>query len=299
VKSSAVAALTLTLVEGELKLMAWTKQKTAIVASVGILLAAGTATVAVKTVHDHSVYSWEVADADMRVFYRAQPQVVIVPTIFPDSENGFFGADGRRGAIGIAQPFINIVQFAYQKHDLRIVIATDLPSGRFDYIAKLVNPPAINTNWTIALQKEIIRKFGITGRIALMESNVLVLKADNNGIRGFKVSHNMPNGQARTPIIEQAQNGLKLGFAFHEQPVSTLIRGLESRLKIPVVDQTGLTQDYDFALTWNMPYPTQRDLGELELPDLEKLLPALRDQLGLELVPTNMPNEMLVVEKAK
>jgi RNA polymerase sigma factor (sigma-70 family) len=48
VKSSAVAASTLTLVKGALKLMAWTKMKTAIVAGVVVLLAAGTTTVLVK-----------------------------------------------------------------------------------------------------------------------------------------------------------------------------------------------------------------------------------------------------------
>jgi uncharacterized protein (TIGR03435 family) len=32
---------------------------------------------------------------------------------------------------------------------------------------------------------------------------------------------------------------------------------------------------------------------------LEELKQALADQLGLELVPTNMPIEMLVVEKAQ
>ena len=36
----------------------------------------------------------------------------------------------------------------------------------------------------------------------------------------------------------------------------------------------------------------------LTLPDVYKLNPLLADELGLELVPTNMPIEMLVVEKS-
>jgi RNA polymerase sigma factor (sigma-70 family) len=50
-KGSAAAASTLTLVKGALKLMAWTKMKTAAVTGAVVLLTAGTGVVAVKTVH--------------------------------------------------------------------------------------------------------------------------------------------------------------------------------------------------------------------------------------------------------
>jgi RNA polymerase sigma factor (sigma-70 family) len=47
-QGAAAGSSTLTLVKGAIKLMAWAKAKTAIVAGVGVLLAAGTATVAVR-----------------------------------------------------------------------------------------------------------------------------------------------------------------------------------------------------------------------------------------------------------
>jgi RNA polymerase sigma factor (sigma-70 family) len=50
-KGSAAAVSTLTLVKGTLKLMAWTKMKTAAVTGAVLLLTAGTGVVAVKTVH--------------------------------------------------------------------------------------------------------------------------------------------------------------------------------------------------------------------------------------------------------
>ena len=53
VKGSAAAASTLTLVKGALKLMAWTKAKTAIVAGAVVLLTAGTATVVVRETRSH------------------------------------------------------------------------------------------------------------------------------------------------------------------------------------------------------------------------------------------------------
>ena len=50
-KGATAPISTLTLIKGALKIMAWTKAKTAIVAGVVILLAAGTTTLTVKTVH--------------------------------------------------------------------------------------------------------------------------------------------------------------------------------------------------------------------------------------------------------
>jgi RNA polymerase sigma factor (sigma-70 family) len=56
-KSAAASTSTLTLVKGALKIMAWTKAKTAIVFGVGVLLAAGTTTVALNKIHEHKTQS--------------------------------------------------------------------------------------------------------------------------------------------------------------------------------------------------------------------------------------------------
>lgn len=54
-KGAAASSSTLTLIKGALKIMAWTKAKTAIVASVVVLLAAGTTTVVVKVVNERPI----------------------------------------------------------------------------------------------------------------------------------------------------------------------------------------------------------------------------------------------------
>lgn len=267
--------------------MAWTKMKTVIVAGVVVLLAAGTTTIAVKEYQEHRTYPWQVQNADFGLFYKMPPQVKIIPTKF--SKDGVAFADGGRGAMGIAQPLKKIVQYAYQKYDLYTVVNTDLPTNRYDFIAKLVpaqephkNIPS-DENWTIELQKEITRKFGIKGSLEMRDADVMVLKPSSAGIRGFKVSHEMPNGHA-----VRAFPG---NYSFHEQSITSLTSLLENNFKIPVVDQTGLTNEYDFALKWTEPNYKQ--------PNLQGMKQALLDQLGLELVPTNMPIEMLVVEKAR
>ena len=268
--------------------MAWTKMKTAIVIGVGILLAAGTTAITVKEIQDHKSYPWQVPRADFMVFYKMVPMVKIVPTKF--AEDGGWCCNESIGAMGIAQPLKEIIQAAYQKDELRTVVVADLTTDKFDFFAKLVPPqePHKDTpqvgKWAVELQKEITRKFGIKGNLETRETDVLVMKPNRTGVRGFKISHTIPpDGHA---LINSA--GIMAGF---EQPVSTLLKNLEQKFRMPIIDRTGLTERYDFALQWNEPDRKQ--------PNLEGLKQALYDQLGLELVPTNMPIEMLVVERVK
>jgi uncharacterized protein (TIGR03435 family) len=62
-------------------------------------------------------------------------------------------------------------------------------------------------------------------------------------------------------------------------------------LGIPVIDQTGLTNNFDIDLKWK-----QSNWRE---PNPDGLKQAVLDQLGLELAPSREPIEMLVVEKVK
>jgi RNA polymerase sigma factor (sigma-70 family) len=65
-KGAAASGSTLTLIKGALKLMAWTKAKTAIVAGMGVLLAAGTATLAVNELAPHQTPSGNRAEMKIR-----------------------------------------------------------------------------------------------------------------------------------------------------------------------------------------------------------------------------------------
>jgi hypothetical protein len=58
-KGATAGISTLTLIKGVLKIMAWTKAKTAIVTGVVMLLAAGTVTVTVREYDEHRIFSWQ------------------------------------------------------------------------------------------------------------------------------------------------------------------------------------------------------------------------------------------------
>ena len=61
-------------------------------------------------------------------------------------------------------------------------------------------------------------------------------------------------------------------------------------LEIPIVDKTELKSLYDFKLTWDSTDQTRVK---------ESIKQSLLDQLGLELLPSREPVEMLVVEQVK
>ena len=76
---------------------------------------------------------------------------------------------------------------------------------------------------------------------------------------------------------------------FQNESLHALASETEALANIPVVDETSVTNHFDFDLNCSQ--------TDLESRDLDSLNQAL-DPLGLELIPTNMPIKMLVVEKA-
>jgi len=267
-KGTTASISTLTLIKGALKIMAWTKTKTAIVAGVGVLLAAGIATVTVKEIQEHRTYPWEVPQWSANIMNKVPPQVRIVPAKFP--LGGMGEIDGKM--MGIGQPLSSIFPHAYGINWAHTLCKVQLPPGNYDFIANLSEGSAQ------ALQREIERKFGLKVKRETRETDVLVLTVRNAGMPGLK-----PASSQSSQLNEDSGR-----FLGRNSPLANLSSFLESCFQIPVTDGTGLTRNFDIDLKWNGNDPQHDNLKQ-----------ALLDQLGLELVPTNMPIEMLVVEKMK
>src|SRR5262249_52496631 len=104
-KSAAASGSTLTLIKGALKLMAWTKAKSAAVAGVGIILAAGATTVVVKSAvpvakanSPETVYESIMANPDASSISKmetAPPTLIVRPTRYPRSGGGIWTTSGR------------------------------------------------------------------------------------------------------------------------------------------------------------------------------------------------------------
>jgi uncharacterized protein (TIGR03435 family) len=282
-KGAVASSSTLTLIKGALKIMAWTKAKTAMVAGACVLLAAGTTTITVKEIQEQRTYPWqdiplpkttEQVNLNLAMLKQFSPQVRIVPTKFPQrgSLAGYELDDGER-LLGIAVKLNRLIEHAYKMPTTRVIFPARLSEAEYDFIANLPKGSFP------ALQREIERKFGLVVTRQMRETDVLLLKVRHPNARGLQPA--------------SGQNTLKMEDGRYEvksQPLSLLAFTLEyNYFKIPVVDRTGLAGPLDVTLTWDSTSES----------NLDALKESLLTQLGLELVPNREPVEMLVVEKVK
>jgi uncharacterized protein (TIGR03435 family) len=259
--------------------MAWTKMKSAIVIAAVALAGAGTATVTLKQISAHKAEaSWRVSNPNPD---RAPLLVRILPTKFPDSYDCMNVGSRDDNWIGIGEPVLQIARVAFGWRPGRILFADTQPKERYDFISTLPQGSGI------ALQAELKRKLGFIGHRETMDMDVLVLKVRRPAAPGL------------LPPVSGHSDGRNKGHYYCDNsPIASdsgwyrgITRFLEEYFGMPVVDQTGLTQNFHIDLKWNERWGQD--------PDHEALKEALLDQLGLELVPANMPIEMLMVEKAK
>jgi len=297
-KGVAASTSTLTLVKGALRIMAWTKAQTTIVAGAIVLLAAGITGITVKTIateitqpvqddgEGHSTNSWLRPDLTFAIVGQSPPQVRILPTRFAGMRRGPMGnTEGTKWA-GHDVPVFQIVRVAYQWSSGRIVFNAPEPTGGYDFIASLPQGACE------ALQQELRRQLGLVGRVQTMETNVLVLKVRTPNALGLKP----PNIGGKRDFTRWEEyicddSALSTGA----EPFFGLQRFLENQFKVPVVDETGLTSHYHIDLKWNEPNPDDPNHDALKLAAIKQ---ALANQLGLKLVPCQRSVQMLVVEQA-
>jgi uncharacterized protein (TIGR03435 family) len=275
-KGAAASTSTLTLIKGALKLMAWTKAKTAIVSGVVVLLAAGTTTITVKEIEDHRTYPWQGQEGVINTSQLNQPpQVRIVSSKFHKSN--IYTGDKLLGTGVDAQ---DIVANAYGfVTPAKAIFNVQLPTRKYDYIACLLGGVAANEK---ALQAAVKSKFGVVGKVETRDTDVWLLRVKSTHAPALKRHKGSNTGNGVLPISG--------GFRFWNDGMDNLVASFEFWGNRPVIDGTGLSDKFDFDLNCK-----ETDLVNRNLDAMNSAL----DPLGLELVPTNMPIEMLVVEKAK
>lgn len=293
-KGPLASASTLTLIQGALKAMAWTKAKTAVVVGVAVLIAAGTATVSLKKVKAHEVKANEVKPASAEAWRKAElkwqevgqvaPEVKVLPTNFRPPVHNMQTCDGLRWG-GINVTVREMMRAAYRGAPGRVVFPDGEPQEKYDFISTLTD------GTEEALQREITKTLGLTARWETVETNVLALKVATPDAPGLKQASFSPDesGDLRHGHIHCF--GEKLSWT-PRMPPWGLTKFLEMIYQVPVVDKTELGWfSFNIDLRWKV--------NSDPSANQEALKQAMLEQLGLELVPTNMPVEVLVVEKGK
>ena len=281
-KGVAAGSSTLTLMKGALKIMAWTKAKTAVAAGVIILLAAGTTTIAVTKIAAHRTQVLSATDlswaddpkywaTDSRVLQKLPAGVFIFrPTHFANS-GGAVWTDNRMSLKN--QSVTDLVDSAYSFPSTRTIFLTAAPADHFDVMATIPNSNNL-------LKDELQKRYGLTAHTEIREMDVLLLKVQNP---------NPPNLKHRTLNGMSTWVGGNGKIDIRNQDLSGFFSSVGSHLGIPVIDETGLKGRYDLKLEWHQPW-----LGEFNKDGYKQ---AISEQLGLELVPSRQSIKVLIVDK--
>jgi uncharacterized protein (TIGR03435 family) len=267
--------------------MKWTKTKTVIAVCVavvvGVLIVNGIATVAAKKIEEHKaddypkLSSTDLSWADDPRYWKPDgraleklPPVLILRPMRPSNQKGGVQVDNRFLSRGVTVE--KLLAIAYSCYESRMIIPDDLPSDRFDLMLTLSNHPRE------MLQDEIKKRFGLIAHRETREEDVLILKV---------INHNAPDIEApKNSTI--SWSGSDHETTIKNQPFDGFATFIENQLNIPILNQTDLDKHYDIHINW------QTEAGESNDDAFKR---ALHDQLGLELVPSREPIEMLVVEK--
>jgi uncharacterized protein (TIGR03435 family) len=211
---------------------------------------------------------------------RQEKDALFQVLVRPSAEEYSRSASGQGSLSILGSEVIGILSSCYRINSVRIITNCVLPEGRFDFVVKT---PAKHSdspnNW---LRQAVETTFGLTAKRESREMDVYVLTARN------------PNSEHLSPTVSTGGSSSSSGpgrIQAVNGTMESLAWSLENLLKKPVLDETKLTNRYDFELKW--------DAKEREHPDPEGLAKAVREELGLELMPATRPVEVLVVDSTK
>jgi uncharacterized protein (TIGR03435 family) len=149
---------------------------------------------------------------------------------------------------------------------------------------------------------------------------ILALRARSEGKLGPQLHSSMTDCAAilaarragqpppRQPFSEPVQCGMRMlpgNLSMGGTPLSQFAQYLSGSLQRVVVDQTGLTGNYDLNLTWTPdsigpPPDAPPDLAKIIAaidPNGPSLFTAIQEQLGLKLEATKAPVDVLVIDR--
>lgn len=202
---------------------------------------------------------------------------------------------GHGGGLGDGSRYLekdtsiqDLIAIAYEIQDTRIIFPSDLPQSRprqgYDLMLTLSDHPEK------ALQEAIQKHFGLAGHAETIVTNVLLLRVAKLNAPGLQPASQMPRPAGSFSGDQIVQGKIVHSIVYQGALLDSLRLSIEDETGEPVLDETGLKGQYDVDLKW------QTQATETDNDAFQR---ALSQQLGLELVPSVQPVEMLVVENAK
>jgi len=153
-----------------------------------------------------------------------------------------------------------------------------MSEGKFDFVVK--TPDQTGNSAHRWLRQAVETAFGLSAKRETRDIAVYILSAPKPDDPRLTVTVSTGGSSSRSG--PGGMQGVNLG-------IRSLAWYLESKLGKPVLDETALTNHYDFELKWE----ERPD----EKPPTDTIVQAVKQQLGLELTTAIRALEVVVVEK--
>jgi uncharacterized protein (TIGR03435 family) len=207
---------------------------------------------------------------------------VVQPTHFPDQAGKIkhiHKNDKLTRTVGRNVTFRDLIAEAYDCEPGCVVLPPDAPTGGFDFLVTV--SPGTRSRLRNAIETEL----GYRAKSEMLDTKVMVLQVTDPTLPGMTIS------TASDDDVSYRDGRLY----FMRQPISMVVKGLEEGLALPVVDKTGLTNNYDFSLTWDDRTTRRMRDGAFTFDGTQKVL----NGWGLELKPDTARMEMFTVTKSR
>lgn len=205
--------------------------------------------------------------------------LVVRPTHFPRDYakvSHYHNGDSLARTVGRNVSFQRMMAEAYDCDYGQVSLPPGTPSGHFDFL--VTRPAQVRQQLRRAIEKEL----GYKAHQEMRETEVFILTVSNPALPGLTPS---TEGETSDATFKDGQ------LHFTHKAMDYIVDGLEQGLDLPVLDQTGLTNYYDFSLAWNEKVQKAVENGQLDRERTRKFFASL----GLDLEVTNIPMEMYVV----
>jgi len=221
------------------------------------------------------------------------------------SDGGPGGKDPTRYTFGRAN-LIDLIVIAYHVELFQVSSKLPLDRDEFDLAAR-VPAGATKDEFRVMLRNLLIERFHIKVHIESREFPALEMVIAKGGAKlgadaatRLASKDDFPQLTPGKPALA-ARNSTSRGHILtrirgQQQPVSRLAEFLRSAEPRPIIDKTGLTGNYDFALEFSSELPNGLPDSASEPAGAPDLNTALREQLGLQLVAKKLPFDVVVVE---
>ena len=215
------------------------------------------------------------------------PSTFEVASIRP-SQGGRESVDVLPGSITMRNiRLTGAIRWAYNVLDVQVSGPDWLNTTRFDIVAK-AGAPAKEPEMREMMQRLLAERFKLELHRQTKDVNAMILTVAKGGHKLKEVE------QEGSPSFSTG----KLNLTGKGATLAQLISFLSREIRLPIVDQTGLTGRYDYFMDINA-YITDemRNQGgpPIEAPSI--IASALQGQLGLKVEAKKMPLEVLVIDK--